>query len=214
MNVIIVHLVTLFVLIIVYMTQPTTRTRVQQNVRIMQSLNVNNQHDYSVILNDNKSSTKSIKEVQVPIGTIAMWPSNDIPTGWLLCDGGPLTSTYQELKDTLGGINTLPNLSGRAVMGVSTNYSRATLHGAVNQRYTQPTHSHILFQTPSKHALIPRNTQVGDINYHPDGPRCVYGDTMSDSFLPTFTEESGGADEKATINVEQPHIIINYIIKY
>ena len=44
-----------------------------------------------------------IKQKSVPSGTIIMWSGDEIPNGWLLCNG----------------MNGTPNLSGRFVMGFS-----------------------------------------------------------------------------------------------
>lgn len=56
-----------------------------------------------------------------PTGSILMWPSASIPTGWLLCDGNTFSATtYPALNTVLGG-NTLPNLMQRFPMGAGDN---------------------------------------------------------------------------------------------
>ncbi len=57
----------------------------------------------------------------VPVGTIVAYlgHKNDIPDGWLLCDGSSFSeSDYPKLKQHLKGTN-LPNLKGLTLIGAS-----------------------------------------------------------------------------------------------
>ena len=57
----------------------------------------------------------------VPVGTIVAYlgHKNDIPDGWLLCDGSSFSeSDYPRLKQHLGGTN-LPNLQGLTLIGAT-----------------------------------------------------------------------------------------------
>ena len=77
-----------------------------------------------------------------PAGSIMMWPSNTIPTGWALCDGSSLSrSTYAALFAVLGttyGSNDnstfkLPDICGRYVAGKgANNYSSLNQKGGAN----------------------------------------------------------------------------------
>lgn len=60
------------------------------------------------------------------VGEIKLWPGNNIPKGWKICDGASLSTTtysalYAEIGTTYGGSGSsfyLPNLSGRVPVGV------------------------------------------------------------------------------------------------
>ena len=77
-----------------------------------------------------------------PVGSIMMWPSDNIPTGWALCDGSSLSrTTYATLFAVLGttyGSNDnstfkLPNICGRYVAGKgANNYSSLNQTGGAN----------------------------------------------------------------------------------
>ena len=79
-----------------------------------------------------------------PIGSIQMWPSDTLPTGYRLCDGSSLDKTeyaalYAVLGTTYGGSgNTfnLPNLKGRFVAGKDssvTDYNGLAKTGGANK---------------------------------------------------------------------------------
>lgn len=53
-----------------------------------------------------------------PIGTIVMWPTDNIPSGWLLCDGQSIEygEQYNQLKAVLG-TTSVPNLQQRFPIG-------------------------------------------------------------------------------------------------
>ena len=71
-----------------------------------------------------KKMTKNIDITagsSVPVGTIVAFlgHKNDIPDGWLLCDGSSFSeSDYPKLKQHLKGTN-LPNLKGLTLIGAS-----------------------------------------------------------------------------------------------
>ena len=71
-----------------------------------------------------KKMTKNIDITagsSVPVGTIVAYlgHKNDIPDGWLLCDGSSFSeSDYPKLKQHLKGTN-LPNLKGLTLIGAS-----------------------------------------------------------------------------------------------
>ena len=59
----------------------------------------------------------SATELMVPTGTIMMWATNTIPTGWLECNGQSC-SQYTDLANVLSS-QTVPNLSGYVPVGYS-----------------------------------------------------------------------------------------------
>ena len=70
-----------------------------------------------------KKMTKNVDIVSgsVPVGTIVAYlgDKDNIPRGWLLCDGSTFSqSQYPKLKERLGGTN-LPNLQGLTLIGAT-----------------------------------------------------------------------------------------------
>ena len=81
-----------------------------------------NSYNTTIAYQDNEPSSTYNKYATtndaVPIGTIMMWVSDNIPDGWLKCDGNNFSSTdYPELYALLGSGN-LPNLTGMVPVGV------------------------------------------------------------------------------------------------
>lgn len=67
------------------------------------------------------SASKKANEVNVqnvtkvidstPIGVIVGWQGTNVPEGWLPLDGRQIDPKYVQLKEALGGADTLPNYS-------------------------------------------------------------------------------------------------------
>ncbi len=88
-------------------------------------------------------------------GTIKMWSSTTIPTGYLLCDGRTVSRTaYADLFKIIGttygagdGSTTfnLPNMGGRSVVGKSSSKALANTGGSTSVTLSAsniPSHSH------------------------------------------------------------------------
>ena len=72
----------------------------------------------------------------VPVGTISAYSGAVAPTGWLICDGSPISNAkypdlFAQLGTTYGASGTLPNLQGRTIVGVGTGND-----GANSQSFT------------------------------------------------------------------------------
>jgi microcystin-dependent protein len=89
------------------------------------------------------------------VGEIYMYAGSTAPTGFIICDGSAISrATYSELFDVIGttygtgdGSTTfnLPDLSGRVVIGVSSNYSIGNIGGEEAHSLTvneMPSHTH------------------------------------------------------------------------
>jgi microcystin-dependent protein len=76
-----------------------------------------------------------------PIGSIVMWYSTAIPTGWMECNGQS-TDGYTELKAIVG--NTVPNFNGRFPLGRGGTIGAAlgATGGATTYAYGVAAHSH------------------------------------------------------------------------
>lgn len=92
-----------------------------------------------------------------PVGSIVMWPGNNIPTNWKKCDGSTLSiSEYQELFDWIGhtydGWSSgnqfkIPNMQGCFVAGLgANNYNKLGATGGANSvalsESQMPKHNH------------------------------------------------------------------------
>ncbi|TMM30536.1 tail fiber protein [Polaribacter aestuariivivens] len=84
----------------------------------------------------------------VPIGTVVafMGDENKIPDGWMIADGRDITGAqYVNLRNTLGGVNNVPNLRGEYLKGAGTSIDPALITSInVRQRQIQNvgTHNH------------------------------------------------------------------------
>jgi hypothetical protein len=52
-----------------------------------------------------------------PIGSIVIWATNTIPTGYLLCDGSAFNTTTYSLLFIALGTNTVPDCRGYFIRG-------------------------------------------------------------------------------------------------
>lgn len=132
-------------------------------------------------------------------GSVYLFAGNTAPQGYLLCDGSAVSrdtyaTLYAVIGDTFGagdGVSTfnLPNLSGRVVIGASTNHAFASTGGEETHvltsaeipahAHTIPSHTHantIAATTPSFSHTI---TQPA---YKYSKPNSTVGCTASSSF--------------------------------
>ena len=81
-----------------------------------------------------------------PVGSIVMWYSTTIPTGWMECNGQS-TSGYTELEAIVGG--TVPDFRGRFPLGRSGTIGAAlgTAGGSTTYTYGVASHSHDMGST-------------------------------------------------------------------
>lgn len=82
----------------------------------------------------------------VPVGTIVTSLSNDVPEGWIECNGQSLSDgKFADLRNALGGLTNVPNLRGVYLKGAgapnNTNYSHEIGLRAYQDPSTQ-THTH------------------------------------------------------------------------
>lgn len=175
-----------------------------------------------------------------PAGSIMMWPSNTIPTGWALCDGSSYSrSEYAALFAVLGttyGSNDnssfkLPDMRGLFVAGKgANNYSTLNQKGGANTvaltESQMPKHNH----DDGKHDSDQTITTSSNGNHH----HTVYGTGKDYSTGKAYS--SGSSVETANFNTSDngahthtftmkarggsdahenrpPYIVLNYIIK-
>jgi len=177
-----------------------------------------------------------------PVGTIVMWLNDDIPDGWVLCDGATLPSEASDLLILLGTTKS-PDLRGYVISGSgaalqlgehlrTTGYTETKLYAA-----NIPSHTHELawegdtdvlkngrFQPLPDSAFIPENHgqchQKDDSSSHDKSAYSVGNNNESiiraplvDVELPTETGHPVGTYNES-FSLMQKNIALNYIIKY
>ena len=169
-------------------------------------------------MNRNQASRPVSQQTRkIPPGVIAMWPSNIIPKGWLLCDGG----TYDENSALFGVIGydytsgdypSLPNLQTRVpyntgIFGETGGVSTVTLTAAQSGMVAHA-HTYEDFYHNSQYV------NVTDSGSGVSGIRNAgsVSETSSHLIISGTTYASGVAASAAHTNL-QPYLLINFIIK-
>ena len=174
-----------------------------------------------------------------PAGSIMMWPSNTIPTGWALCDGSSYSrSEYAALFAVLGttyGSNDnstfkLPDMRGLFVAGKgANNYNSLNQKGGANTviltKEQMPEHTHgrgTLDSEGSFRAVDQGQTNVsGAFNNGGSWNTGIKGGGGADTWgrvknykwssgIKGELEKTGGSQSHEN---RPPYIVLNYIIK-
>ena len=172
-------------------------------------------------MNRNQASRAVSQQTRkIPPGVIAMWPSNTIPKGWLLCDGSTFdTELHSALYAVIGDTYTiyddpaLPDLRTRVpyytgVLGATSGSSTVTLTAAQSGMVAHA-HTYVDFWHNSEY------TNVTDSGSGVSGIRTsgiATGETSSHLIISGTTYASGVAASTAHTNL-QPYLLINFIIK-
>ena len=138
------------------------------------------------------------------VGEIIAYASSTAPTGWLLCNGASVaTSTYANLYSLIGylyggsGANfNLPDLRGRNILMASTTANMAQTGGESSHTQTWSelaAHSHTF------------SSMVGSD---------VGGSTGANFKTAPFTSDTSTTGTSTPMNVLDPYLVLNYIIKY
>ena len=157
-----------------------------------------------------------------PAGSIMIWPSNTIPTGWHLCDGSSMSRTdfaslFSKIGTTFGSNDSssfnLPDMRGLYVAGRGANgYNNLNQKGGANT---------VLLKA-SESGLPAHNHDFDDYFYSEHGgniSNSMYGsgDTDGDNgpreHFEHATKQVNGQDASAAHENRPPYIVLNYIIK-
>lgn len=116
-------------------------------------------------------------EVLSHSGMIVAWPSNSIPTGWLLCDGQAVSrTTYADLFAAIGttfgagdGSTTfnVPNIKGRVIVGKD---GSQTEFDTLGETGGAKTHTLTTAEIPSHTHIQDAHTHTQNSHTHPVGP--------------------------------------------
>ncbi len=172
--------------------------------------------------NEVASSYTVINIDSTPAGIIKPYAGNNVPGGYLLCDGSAVSrTTYAGLFETIGttygegdGSTTfnLPDLSGRTIIGTSSSYELASTGGEEEHTLTiseMPSHSH----NPNYWDIVSSpGGNSGDVySYWLSGGGTISTYATASSRQSYATSTTGGS---AAHNNMQPYVTGNYIIRY
>lgn len=162
-----------------------------------------------------------------PIGSIVYWPSQLMPTGYLLCDGREVAiSDYPELYATIGNIGgddvasgnfRLPDMRGVVAGGYHSGLSSSSpLYGSFGDQVGNPTHTLTRAQLPKE------RLKVLDGRYLPDREVQVKSFTAAGSDWPAISLSDGNTSNYLTTDYlgsgqahsnVQPTKLYNWVIK-
>lgn len=169
----------------------------------------------SILLNGDtniEGDTKIWGQFQVVnlAGEIKMWAGNEIPYGWLLCDGSEVSKTdYPELYGAIGDLwgtpNSssnfkLPNLNGRVPVGYN---SSDTDFATVGKTGGEKTHKLTITEMPAHN----HSRNYYSSNWCANGSKSGYHGNSAGSDKVTGSRGGNGAH-----NNLQPYAVVKYII--
>lgn len=148
-----------------------------------------------------------------PIGSIVYWPSQLMPTGYLLCDGREVAiNDYPELYAAIGNISgddvalgnfRLPDMRGVVAGGYHSGLpSSNPLHGNFGDQVGSPTHTLTVDEMPSHNHTYYKTS--GSSTNKDTGSGTAYGDYLVN------TSSAGGNQPHSIV---QPTKLYNWVIK-
>lgn len=162
--------------------------------------------------------TVTTKEDNNPVGSILLYAGNEIPSGYLVCNGASLLTTdYPNLFNVIGytyGTEdeqhfNLPDLSERVPVGKSNNEPYNVLGNKGGEKAhvmtieEMPNHNHPTSTTQNLYSMNDPTNKYTRSGIQDTGNPGVYWSSA-------VASQGGGQP----FNIEQPYLIINYIIKY
>jgi microcystin-dependent protein len=159
---------------------------------------------------------------KIPPGTIAMWPSDTIPAGWLICNGnGYATATYPALYAVIG--TTYGSTSGFQVPDLRTRvpYGVGSTYGQVGTTGGSAVHA-----VTAQESFLKEHTHTySDFYADTDVATCSGSAVTSIKNVVTRTQDTTQTYSGATLYTNgfdayqyhtnlQPYILLNFIIKY
>lgn len=163
----------------------------------------------------------------LPIGSIVPYTSDTIPENWLLCNGQAVSrTTYSILFGIIGttygvgdGSTTfnLPNLKGKVAVGKDSTQTEFDTLGETGGNKTV-SHTHELSNGYAQIQIRSEGqVQYNEVNVGANTWVANYqgaGTTAGDiSATGNYGAKLGGSSNSTSIDVTQPYIITNYIIK-
>ena len=194
--------------------------------------------DNTIVLGD---LATALQAFLTPTGTVSAFAGASAPTGYLLCDGAPVSrSNYAALWTALGttsspygqgdGSSTFntPNLKGRTIIGVGVGADASPVTGVIGVAQGKaehalsygetgvPAHSHPISDPGHSHTtnLTQVQNTSGDRAYPAGGDRFGFENYSTTTNSTGITATSNNTASAATAHTNiQPSMPLNYIIK-
>lgn len=171
---------------------------------------------------DWQTITNFARTAQQPAGAISQFAGSTAPSGWLLCNGSAVSrSIYADLFTAIGttygagnGTTTfnVPNLGDKVAIGVG---GTKTLGGTGGAASVTPTGS--VQSTTLTTTQMPSHNHT--LKFGAFGAGGSIQSTYNNTGTDTATTNTGGSSSHThgltlnAVNVEQPYLVLNYIIK-
>lgn len=183
------------------------------------------------MLQSELEALRATLQTTVPVGTVIAYAGENIPEGWLACDGAEVSaSQYSALFATVGWqygegnqVSTfnLPDLRGRTPIGAGdgpglTSRRQGDIGGAEQHSLSiseMPSHTHTLYDPGHTHRsnihwLSPNGGPIG-------GGTSIYENAGTDETTRSFTNiQVNYTGSSAAHNIMQPYGVLQFIIKY
>lgn len=172
-------------------------------------------------------------ELMVPTGTIMMWSTSEVPSGWLECNGQSC-SQFTELTNLLKS-NNVPDLRGNVPVGHNTSDSTFNTLLANNgskdvtlSTSNLPSHNHsIVFSSNTDDALwtdaeykyfrVPNKTAYMNLVANKESKSTdvtvMDVDGKSDAFRVGIKDVTGNTGDNKSVSILQPSVTLKFIIK-
>lgn len=148
---------------------------------------------------------------RTPIGAILMWPTATAPTGWLICNGQSIAGDDYAALRTVLGTDTVPDLSGKFILGVSSTHALNSTGGEETHTLDiseMPNHSHPLSQV--YHRVGTLSGTYSTINCNSSNTQATASDLQQLDPVDYVDLNGGGGAH----NNMPPYFTMNFIIKY
>ncbi len=158
---------------------------------------------------------RAMMDAQLPAGAILLWFGAVAPAGWAICDGSVV-----ERLDGSGPI-TLPDLRGRTAVGVSADHALGAAFGEnVRAIVTESAGSHrhdvgvFVNQSPTG-ANVSTTSRNVDAGGSANGvlTSAVLNDPQHSHSTDVTVSNAGSHNHSAEIDVNQPSLALNYIMR-
>lgn len=175
------------------------------------------------------ATTAFVQTNSVPTGAIMMWSLQSAPSGWVLCDGGPLSRTaFPALFAAIGvyfgsgdGTTTfnVPNYNNRTPVGAGGLYALGITGGSKDATVVSHTHTATVTDPGHVHTMtsVPTTTSVfdGSIDgsYNAGNQDRNYTTRDTGSAVTGISVGVASAGTSGTDANMQPYLAINFIIK-
>ena len=162
----------------------------------------------------------------VPTGAVIPYAGGSSPAGWVMCDGQALSITdYEKLFETIGytygggeGTFNVPDLRSRIPLGAGTGYGLSTRNlsetGGQEVITKVPPHTHDITDPSHSHSYsFPKGQTAGFTGDTVADEQNPNSDTTGSSTTGITVNNTGVNIQSPSVDVMNPFLVLNYIIK-